>query len=109
MVAGSGSASSMPLPNFDALVIAANGNFSGIADLVLPGPPTTSNLANQPFTGMYAGIDATTGRGMASLPPAIFGQTDSATAVFYIIGPKQLVLIGAGQGTFSGITNFDPQ
>lgn len=109
IVAGSSGSSSVTLPNFDALVGAANGSFFGIADATLPASPATINLANQTFGGMYTDIDATNGRGIAAIPGAIFGQTDFATAVFYIIGPKQFVLIGTGQGTFSGVTYFDPQ
>ena len=91
----------------------ADGNaasFTGIADANLFA--TGGTQPDLPFDGSFTLTDTVAGRGTATVPASLFGDFTPNIfypAVFYIIGPNQIVLIGTQAGVYSGIVNFDPQ
>jgi hypothetical protein len=85
-------------------------SFSGIADAdSLTAGTAQSGLA---FDGTFALSDAAAGRGTAMVQASSLGDfssNGSYPVVFYMIGPDQMVAMGAQSGIYSGIVNFDPQ
>jgi hypothetical protein len=85
-------------------------NITGIADAYsLAAGGAQSGVT---FKGSFTVTDSTVGRGttVIQVPPSGgSGSNASFPAVFYIIGPNQIVLMGAQTGVYSGPANFDPQ
>jgi len=99
-------------PSFIAAVnVGVSGaSFTGIADAYSSAAAGTQ--PDLPFDGSFTLTDTVVGRGTATVAASLFGDftTDIAyPAIFYIIGPNQIVLIGAQTGVYSGVVNFDPQ
>ncbi len=99
-------------PSFIAAVnVGVSGaSFTGIADAYSSAAAGTQ--PDLPFDGSFTLTDTVVGRGTATVAASLFGDftPDIAyPAIFYIIGPNQIVLIGAQTGVYSGVVNFDPQ
>jgi hypothetical protein len=118
-IALAGGSSSPAIPNLDfAATFDAAGGYSSEVDF------TNANLSigssgqaqNILRPGLYVLADPNVGRGTISFIPGIFGDFTSDQPLFgsfYVIGPRQLVVIGQGplgSGVDpSGILFFDPQ
>jgi hypothetical protein len=113
MLINSGGSAKLAIPNATGSIAPSNGNFTGLVDLSFSSSnkiPIKVTLApNQDFAGTYTVLDANSGRGTATLPGTLFGKLDPVTAVFYLIGPNQLVLIGAQTGLNSGVSSLAPR
>jgi hypothetical protein len=110
LLLGSAGSSAISIGLADGLLSASGGNFTGIADFIA----STSSKAVKPalapyfvFGGTYGEVDPASGRGTAMIPGALFGQLDAVTAVFYLVGRNQFVLLGTQ--TPSGVSLADPQ
>ena len=113
MLVSSGGSATLAIPNAAGSVTPADGNLTGLVDLTFPASaklPLTAVLApNQILAGTYSVVDPVSGRGTAMIPGAFFGQPDPVSAVFYLIGPNQMVLIGSQGQVSSGVSTFGPR
>lgn len=113
MLISSGGSATFSIPNAAGSVTPANGNFTGLADLTSAANaklPLKAVLApNQIFEGSYTVLDPVSGRGTAMIPGEFFGQLEPVSAVFYLIGPNQLVLIGSQAQQSSGVSTLSPR
>ncbi len=122
LIAGFGGSSSPSMPNFDlALNLdTSNGTFTAAGDLTSL-PTQDGQAVGFEFNGTFGILNNGLGHGTLTLPAAVFGDFSSGNTVnasFYMIGPRQFVLIGlsyAGGGNtppgplYSGVAFFDAQ
>jgi hypothetical protein len=111
----SGSSAIPQIPNVTAGIAVDNvhGVLSGAGDLTSL-DSQAGNVPDITFGGQYEVLDTSLGRGLATLPAGFLGdfslnpfQPDNA--VFYLIGPNQLLMIGAQSSINSGVMFFTPQ
>jgi hypothetical protein len=112
LIAVSGGPSVPPIPNLAAAVNidTTSGALTALGDLRSLNSQE-GGIPNLSFSGTTEVLDATLGRGTATLPAFVFGSFTSASfpASFYMIAPNQFVLIGTQSGVFSDVSFFDPQ
>jgi len=113
-LAGFGGSSSPGIPNFELAINfdAGSGTYEAAGDLTSL-PSQNGQATGVQFNGTFGILNGSLGHGTMTLPSAVFGDFTSGgttTASFYIIAPRQFVLIGVSPtGQYSGVAFFDPQ
>src|SRR5215467_998560 len=113
ILAGFGGSSAPGIPNFELAMNfdGSAGTYEAAGDLTSL-PSQDGAATGVQFNGTFGILNSLLGHGTMTLPSAVFGDFTSggtSQAAFYMIAPRQFVLIGVTPGQYSGVAFFDPQ